>query len=56
METQEMNERLTQVGAGTPMGGLLRYYWWPIAGSAELQENPVKAVTLPWGAQEWGAA
>ncbi len=46
METQEMNERLTQVGAGTPMGGLLRYYWWPIAGSAELQENPVKAVTL----------
>jgi len=28
------------------MGKLLRYYWWPIAGSAELVDNPVKAVTI----------
>lgn len=46
METKEMNERLTRVGPGTPMGKLLRYYWWPIAGSAELLENPVKPITL----------
>jgi 5,5'-dehydrodivanillate O-demethylase len=46
METKAMNRKLTQVGPGTPMGKLLRYYWWPIAGSAELAENPVKAVTI----------
>ena len=26
---------LTQTGAGTPMGELLRRYWWPIAGASE---------------------
>jgi len=41
-----MNQRLTQVGSDTPMGKLLRYYWWPIAGTAELEENPVKPVTI----------
>jgi 5,5'-dehydrodivanillate O-demethylase len=41
-----MNQRLTQVGPDTPMGKLLRYYWWPVAGSAELADNPVKAVTI----------
>src|SRR5205809_4195731 len=46
METKQSNERLTQVGRGTPMGKLLRYYWWPIAGSSELLENPVKPVTI----------
>ena len=29
--TREQNERLTQVGPGTPMGDLLRRYWQPIA-------------------------
>jgi len=26
------NRTLTQVGAGTPMGELLRRYWHPVAG------------------------
>jgi 5,5'-dehydrodivanillate O-demethylase len=34
---------LTQTGAGTPMGELLRRYWWPIAGASEL----AKPGTLP---------
>ena len=46
METKEMNEKLTLVGAGTPMGELLRRYWWPIAASAELVENPIRSVRI----------
>ena len=46
MLTQEMNERPTRVGPGTPMGELLRRYWFPIATDQELAENPVKAVRL----------
>src|SRR5262245_33138808 len=42
-ETQEI---LTRVGPGTPMGGLLRRYWIPVAASVELRGNPVKAVRL----------
>ena len=34
------NERLTQVGPGTPMGVLMRRYWHPIAASAELDDRP----------------
>jgi hypothetical protein len=33
MLSQEKNERLTAVGPDTPMGNLLRRYWWPVAGS-----------------------
>jgi len=29
---------LTKTGAGTPMGDLLRRYWWPIAGASELEK------------------
>jgi 5,5'-dehydrodivanillate O-demethylase len=36
MLTKEMNERLTQVGPGTPGGGLLRRYWQPFATCAEM--------------------
>jgi len=43
---KDTNQLLTRVGPGTPLGNLLRYYWWPIAGSSELQENPVKPVTI----------
>ena len=32
MLSPEQNAQLTQVGAGTPMGELLRRYWMPIAG------------------------
>ncbi|MEK7217266.1 MAG: Rieske 2Fe-2S domain-containing protein, partial [Chloroflexota bacterium] len=46
MLTKEVNELLTQVGPGTPGGRLLRYYWYPIAPAAELEENPVKKVRL----------
>ena len=40
------NERLTQVGPGTPMGELMRRYWQPIAASVQLDEQPTKAVRL----------
>ena len=40
------NATLTQVGAGTPMGDLLRRYWFPVAAIAELDDRPVKAVRV----------
>ena len=46
MLSQEQNDRLTRVGAGTPGGELLRRYWHPIAAASELDENPVKKVRL----------
>jgi 5,5'-dehydrodivanillate O-demethylase len=46
MLSKELNERLTRVGPGTPGGELLRRYWQPIGGVAELDENPVKKVRL----------
>jgi 5,5'-dehydrodivanillate O-demethylase oxygenase subunit len=46
MLSNELNERLTRVGPGTPMGTLLRRYWFPIARTAELDDEPVLAVTL----------
>ncbi len=47
MLSAEQNERLTRVGPGTPMGELMRRYWHPIAGSAELNaDNPTKEVRL----------
>ena len=47
MLTQAMNDRITRVSPGTPMGELMRRYWHPIAGSAQLNdENPTKEVRL----------
>ena len=46
MLTVEMNDRLTQVGPGTPMGDLLRRYWFPIAATKELEESPTKSIRL----------
>jgi 5,5'-dehydrodivanillate O-demethylase len=46
MLSVEENRILTQVGKGTPMGELLRRYWFPIAGSVELEEHPTKPVRL----------
>jgi 5,5'-dehydrodivanillate O-demethylase len=46
MLTQEMNDRLTRVGPGTPCGELLRRYWIPIAPSAQLLQNPVQKVRV----------
>jgi 5,5'-dehydrodivanillate O-demethylase len=46
MLTEEQNRTLTRVGAGTPMGALLRRYWQPIAALDELDRSAVKAVRL----------
>ena len=46
MLTAEQNQRLTRVGPGTPMGELLRRYWWPVGISADSKEKPT-FVRLP---------
>jgi 5,5'-dehydrodivanillate O-demethylase len=46
MLTVEQNERLTQVGAGTPCGELMRRYWVPFAALSQLDDNPVRKVRL----------
>jgi 5,5'-dehydrodivanillate O-demethylase len=43
---QELNEQLTQVGPGTPLGEMLRRYWYPVAFVRELDEWPIKKVRL----------
>jgi 5,5'-dehydrodivanillate O-demethylase len=45
-KTSQQNERLTRVGAGTPMGELLRRYWHPVAAAAELDANPVRKIRI----------
>ena len=40
MLTAEQNDELTQVAAGTPMGELLRRYWYPVAFTRALEEFP----------------
>ncbi|MGH1492369.1 MAG: Rieske 2Fe-2S domain-containing protein, partial [Acidimicrobiales bacterium] len=49
--TQEENDQLTQIGPGTPMGGVLRHYWYPVAFTRELEEFPVKQTRLL--GEEW---
>ena len=47
MLKREDNERLTQSGPGTPLGGLLRSYWQPVALVSEmLDDRPVKAIRI----------
>ena len=46
MLTAEQNDELTQVAPGTPMGELLRRYWYPVAFTRELEEFPVKPARL----------
>lgn len=46
MISKEENERLTQIKAGTPVGDLLRRYWYPIAAVSELARHPTKFVKL----------
>jgi 5,5'-dehydrodivanillate O-demethylase len=46
MLTPEQNRSLTEVGPGTPMGGLLRRYWHPIAGVSEFNAKSIKPVRL----------
>jgi 5,5'-dehydrodivanillate O-demethylase oxygenase subunit len=46
MLSDEQNRMLTQVGAGTPMGELLRRYWMPIAAVGELDDKSMKPMRL----------
>ena len=47
MLSKEANVRLTQVAAGTPAGELLRRYWQPLCGTAELTpEAPKMRITI----------
>ncbi|HSR27831.1 MAG TPA: phthalate 4,5-dioxygenase, partial [Actinomycetes bacterium] len=46
MLTAEQNAELTRVGPGTPMGELLRRYWYPVAFTRDLEEWPIKKVRL----------
>jgi 5,5'-dehydrodivanillate O-demethylase len=46
MISAEDNERLTQVKANTPVGDLLRRYWYPIAAVSELARHPTKFVKV----------
>ena len=46
MLDEARNRLLTQVAAGTPMGGLLRRYWMPIAAVSEFDDKSIKPVRL----------
>jgi 5,5'-dehydrodivanillate O-demethylase len=46
MLSEDENRFLAQVGAGTPMGELMRRYWMPIAAVAELDDSATKPVRL----------
>jgi 5,5'-dehydrodivanillate O-demethylase len=46
MVTVEQQEMLTRVGPETPMGQLMRRYWFAIAASSELQPRQAKPVRL----------
>ena len=48
MLTAAENERVTRVGAGTPMGELLRRFWLPVLLSAELPDadGPPKKIVV----------
>ncbi len=46
MMTKEENDELTQVGPGTPMGDVLRHYWYPVCFTRELDEFPVMQTRL----------
>lgn len=46
MLTKEQNELLTRVGPGTPMGNLLRRYWFPVSASSELTQVGTKKIKL----------
>ncbi len=49
MISQQTNERLTRVGAGTPAGEMLRRYWHPVAAVAELTDDKPKKRVRAFG-------
>ncbi|GLZ30783.1 phenoxybenzoate dioxygenase [Lentzea sp. NBRC 105346] len=46
MLSVERNETLTRFGAGTPMGELLRRYWWPVAISSQVRTHDLMPVRV----------
>ena len=38
--SKEENAVLTQIASGTPMGDMLRRYWWPVNVSDQLKDRP----------------
>lgn len=46
MLSREENENLTRVGAGTPMGELLRRYWYPVAAVSQLEGRTTMPVKI----------
>jgi 5,5'-dehydrodivanillate O-demethylase oxygenase subunit len=40
------NQLLTRVGPGTPLGTLLRRYWFPVAFTSDLEAFPTRSVRL----------
>jgi 5,5'-dehydrodivanillate O-demethylase len=46
LEPRSRWDVLTETGRGTPMGELLRRYWWPIAGASELAQPGTRPVRL----------
>jgi len=46
MLSQDTQETLTRVGPGTPMGELLRRYWYPITAESEIGNGGVRRVRL----------
>ncbi len=46
MRNRDKSKTLSEVGAGSPIGELLRRYWMPIAAVAELEEKPIRPVRV----------
>ena len=46
MISAEQNQKITQVGPETPMGKVLRHYWYPVAATSEMQNKYTKKVRL----------
>lgn len=46
MLSEQEQEILTRVGPGTPMGNLLRRYWFPVAASSEIRLGSSKPVRI----------
>ncbi|HLI21683.1 MAG TPA: Rieske 2Fe-2S domain-containing protein, partial [Stellaceae bacterium] len=46
MLTREEHEMLTRVGAGTPLGEVLRRYWQPVGLSEQVTSKPQRMKTL----------
>ena len=46
MLSAQENEAITHVGAGTPMGELMRRYWHPVAAVAQMNDKYTKKIRL----------